>query len=50
MLGLKSVKTAAVTLAGVGLAHRIRKRQYSLCRAGKHQTASLKHLWDRALA
>ena len=30
MLGFKSVKTAAVTLSGIELAHRIRKRQF-LC-------------------
>ena len=30
MLGLKSFKTAAITFAGVELAHRIRKRQFSL--------------------
>jgi hypothetical protein len=30
MLALKTFRTAAVTLAGVELAHRIRKRQFSL--------------------
>jgi len=29
MLGLKSFRTAAITLTGVELAHRIRKGQYS---------------------
>jgi putative transposase len=28
MLGFKSVKTAAVTISGIELAHRIRKRQF----------------------
>jgi transposase-like protein len=30
MLGLKSFRSAAITLAGVELAHRVRKQQYSL--------------------
>src|SRR6266403_2597726 len=50
MLALKSFRTAAVTLAGVELAHRIRKRQFSFGRGGPRQLSSLKHLWARALA
>ena len=50
MLALKSFRTAAVTLAGVELAHRIRKRQFSFGRAGPRRFSSLKHLWGRALA
>jgi transposase-like protein len=50
MLGLKSFRTAAITLEGVELAHRIRKRQYSFGRGGPRQFASLKDLWARALA
>jgi transposase-like protein len=50
MLGLKSFRTAAITLKGVELAHRIRKRQYSFGRGGPRQFASLKDLWARALA
>lgn len=50
MLALKSFRTAAVTLAGVELAHRIRKRQFSFGRGGPRQFRSLKHLWARALA
>lgn len=42
-------RTAAVTLAGVQLAHRIRKRQFSFGRGGPRQFSSLKHLWARAL-
>jgi hypothetical protein len=34
MFELKSSRTAAVTLAGVELAHRIRKRQFSFGRGG----------------
>jgi hypothetical protein len=50
MLALKSFRTAAVTLAGVELAHRIRKRQFSFGRTGPRGFCSLKHLWARALA
>ncbi len=54
MLGFESFGTAAVTLAGIELctelAHRIRKRQFSLGRAYRIRAASLKDLWDRALA
>src|ERR1700691_513473 len=46
MLALKSFRTAAITLAGVELAHRIRKRQFSIGRG----CSSLKQLWTRALA
>ncbi len=53
MLGLKTFGTAAVTLSGVELAHRIRKGQFSVD-LGEQQVGkrhpSLKHLWDRALA
>ena len=50
MLALKSFRTAAVTLAGVELAHRIRKRQFSFGRRGPRRFSSLKSLWARALA
>jgi hypothetical protein len=50
MLALKSFRTAAVTLAGVELAHRIRKRQFTVGRGGPRRFCSLKHLWARALA
>lgn len=43
MLALKSFRTAAVTLAGIELAHKIRKRQFSFGRGGprrKNDTAS----------
>jgi hypothetical protein len=49
MLALKSFRTAAVTLAGVELAHRIRKRQFSFGRGGPLRFCSLKHLWACAL-
>jgi transposase-like protein len=50
MLGFKSFQTAAVTLAGVELAHRIHKRQFSFGRTGRRRMFSLKCLWDQALA
>jgi transposase-like protein len=49
MLGLKSFRTAAVILAGVELAHRIRKRQFSLGYGGMCRFTSLKHMWTHAL-
>jgi transposase-like protein len=50
MLGLKSFKTAAITFAGIELANRIRKRQYSFGCGDKCSNWSQKQLWDRALA
>jgi transposase-like protein len=49
MLALKSFRTAVVTLAGVELAHRIRKHQFSFVRGGAGRFCSLKDLWARAL-
>jgi hypothetical protein len=49
MLALKSFRKAAVTLAGVELAHRIRKRQFSIGPSTPSSCSSLKHLWARAL-
>lgn len=49
MLGFKSFETAAVTLAGIELAHRIRKRQFSFGSGQPPRHTSLKQLWDRAL-
>ncbi len=50
MLGLKSFRSAAITLAGIELAHRIRKQQYSLPMNTNGPTCSLKELWAAALA
>jgi transposase-like protein len=50
MLALKSFRTAAITLAGVELVHRIRKGQFSFGRGGPRRFPSLKHLWARGLA
>jgi transposase-like protein len=49
MLGFKSFRTAAVTLAGLELAHRIRKRQF-VFGPGRWTAWSLKKQWDKALA
>lgn len=50
MLGLKSFRSAAITLAGVELAHRARKQQYSVLTGMKGRAPSLKELWGAALA
>jgi transposase-like protein len=50
MLGLKSFHTAAVTFSGIELAHRIRKRQFTLAYERKGRALSLKDLWDQALS
>ena len=49
MLALKSFATAAVTLAGIELAHRIRKRQFSFGRDAPRRFCSLKQIWSHAL-
>jgi transposase-like protein len=50
MLGLKSFRSAAITLAGIELAHRIRKGQHLLTLKRFGRASSLKDLWDRALS
>lgn len=49
MLGLKGFRSAAITLAGIELAHRIRKQQYSVPMGEGGQTRSLKDAWAAAL-
>jgi transposase-like protein len=49
MLGLKSIATAAITLSGVELAHRIRKRQFTISYQCNGGALSLKDLWDHAI-
>jgi transposase-like protein len=49
MLGFKSSRTAAITLSGIELAHRIRKGQFSID-GGSQRDLSHKQLWDWALA
>jgi transposase-like protein len=48
--GFKSFASAAITLAGIELAHRIRKRQFSFGRGRYQNFGSLKQIWNRALA
>jgi hypothetical protein len=50
MLGLKSFHTPAVTFSGIELAHRIRKRQFTLSYEREGRARSLKDLWDQALS
>jgi len=50
MLGLKGFRSAAITLAGIELAHRIRKQQYSLPMGQIGRVRSLKDSWTAALA
>jgi hypothetical protein len=49
MLGLKTFRTAAITFAGIELANRIRKGQFSFGRTGQRMHFSLKQIWERAL-
>jgi hypothetical protein len=49
MLGLKSYRSAATTFAGIELAHRIRKGQFSMPVKVQGRTSTLKDLWNRAL-
>ncbi len=50
MAGFKSFDNAAITVAGIELAHRINKRQFSFGAGRSRRDRSLKALWDRALA
>ena len=50
MTGFKSFRNASITLAGIELAHRIRKRQFSFGAGRTRRAWSLKQLWRIALA
>jgi transposase-like protein len=50
MVGFKSFDNAAITIAGIELAHRIHKRQFAFGARRPRRVRSLKALWDRALA
>ena len=50
MKGFKSFTNAAITIAGIELAHRIRKRQFSFGLGRSRRNWSLKLQWQRALA
>lgn len=49
MHGLKAFDRAAVTITRVELAHRIRKRQFTLGRARGQRRHTMKTAWGRAL-
>ena len=49
MLGFKSFGNAAIMPAGIELAHRIHKRQFSFGPGRQWRNQSLKQHWDRAL-
>ena len=49
MRGFKSFANAAVTIAGIELAHRIHKHQFSFGRGRPRVGASLRTIWDQAL-
>ena len=50
MLGFKWFRTAAITIAGIELAHRIRKGPFSLGRGHRRRGWSRKVEWAMALA
>jgi len=50
MKGFESFANAAITITGIELAHRIRKRQFLFCRGRPSRCRSMKTMWDRALA
>jgi transposase-like protein len=50
MAGFKSFENAAITIAGIELAHRIRKGQFSFGRGRRRRTWSRKSEWASALA
>jgi hypothetical protein len=50
MAGFKSFANAAITLAGIELAHRIRKGQFSFGRGRRRRGWSRKDEWSMALA
>jgi hypothetical protein len=49
MLGFNSVRNAGITLAGIELAHRIRKGQFYFGPGRRRLIWSLKEQWERAL-
>jgi putative transposase len=50
MLGFKSFMNAGIVLAGIELANKIRKHQFSLGRGRRSWSLPLNELWRRALA
>jgi hypothetical protein len=50
MLGFKSFMNASIVLAGIELANKIRKHQFSLGRGKRSWTLPANELWRRTLA
>jgi transposase-like protein len=50
MLGFKSFMNAGIILAGIELANKIRKHQFSMGRDKRSWSLPLNELWRRALA
>jgi len=50
MAGFKSIASAAITIAGIELVHRIRKGQFSFGRGRRRRDWSRKDEWVMALA
>ena len=50
MKGFKSFANATATIAGIELAHRIHKHQFSFGRGRPRSDRSLRTDWERALA
>ena len=49
MLGLKCFRTAAVVIAGIELAEKIKKGQFKIGKLGR-RTARMPEIWQAALA
>jgi hypothetical protein len=50
MMGFKSFRNAGITLAGIELAHRVRKGQFVFGPGRLRQNWSLREQWERAIA
>jgi transposase-like protein len=50
MMGFKSLRTASIALAGIEIAHRIRKSQFVFGPGRLRRNCSLREQWERALA
>ena len=48
MLGFKRFRSAAITISGIELMHRIRKGQFDLCALGLKDTATL-YVWNAVM-
>ena len=50
MAGLKTFETAVVTISGIELAEKIRKRQFKIGKLGGRTAARMPEIWQAALA